>query len=106
METPASSEPAGSVLFSLLLACGGALAATLLGAAYHLGLFYQLVHKVWTPPGKQAGGEERGLGARPPLATASLQGGRARGGCAGFAGALPQPLVPGAPRTLPLGGDH
>lgn len=46
METPASTEPAGSVLFSLLLACGGALAATLLGAAYHLGLFYQLVHKV------------------------------------------------------------
>ncbi|XP_055975487.1 2-hydroxyacyl-CoA lyase 2 [Sorex fumeus] len=47
METPASTGPAGSFLSSsLLLAFGGTLVAALLGAAYHLGLIYQLVHKV------------------------------------------------------------
>lgn len=54
MEIPAPSGPAASFLPSgLLLACG-TLVAALLGAAYHLGLFHQLVHKVWSREGRRA----------------------------------------------------
>ncbi|XP_049645242.1 2-hydroxyacyl-CoA lyase 2 [Suncus etruscus] len=56
MEIPAPTSPAASFLPScLLLACGTLLAA-LLGAAYHLGLFRQLAHKV-DKSSTQHGGE-------------------------------------------------
>lgn len=46
METPAAAAPAGGFFPSFLFLAFGTLVAALLGAAYRLGLFYQLTHKV------------------------------------------------------------
>lgn len=54
MEIPAPTDPAASFLPSCLLLACGTLVAAVLGAAYHLGLFHQLVHKVWGREGRRA----------------------------------------------------
>lgn len=54
MEIPAPTSPAASFLPSCLLLACGALVAALLGAAYHLGLFHQLLHKVRGRGGRRA----------------------------------------------------
>ncbi|XP_023594545.1 2-hydroxyacyl-CoA lyase 2 [Trichechus manatus latirostris] len=46
MEPPTAAAPAGSLIPSILLLASGTVVVALLGAAHHLGLFYQLRHKV------------------------------------------------------------